>query len=311
MASDAALSAAFESHRAYLLRVAYGTLGSVADAEDVVQEAWLRLARLQDPGVIEDLRAWLTRVVGRLALDALRRARHTREQYVGEWLPEPLVSGGSAAIAGAAARVGPGTGSGPGGGDPVDRVTLDESVTMALLVVLERLSPAERTAFVLHDVFGMPFEDVGDVVGRAPAAVRQLAARARRHVDEARPRHPATREDHRRVVEAFAVACAEGDLDALLATLGEDVVWRSDGGGHVTAMRYPLHGRDRVAKAALGFARRAPQASVPALVNGWPGLVERDSRGILTVMSFTLDDSRIVGIEAVRNPDKLTHVDLL
>ncbi len=298
MADTAALSAAFESHRAHLLRVAYGTLGSVADAEDVVQEAWLRLARLQDPGEIEDLRAWLTRVVGRLALDALRRARARREAYFGEWLPEPVV--GDAAPTGPAAP-----------DDPADRMTLDESVTMALLVVLESLSPAERTAFLLHDVFGMPFEEVGEVVGRAPAAVRQLAARARRHVDAARPRHPATREDHRRVVKAFAVACAEGDLDGLLATLGEDVVWRSDGGGHVSAMRYPLHGRDRVAKAALGFARRAPQASALALVNGWPGLVERDSQGVLMVMSFTVDDHRIVGIESMRNPYKLTHVDLL
>jgi RNA polymerase sigma-70 factor (ECF subfamily) len=298
MADVAELSAAFESHRAHLLRVAYGTLGSVADAEDVVQEAWLRLARLNDPGAVNDLRAWLTRVVGRLALDALRHARRARETYFGEWLPEPVVS--NTATTGAA-----------GPDDPADRVTLDESVTMALLVVLESLSPAERTAFVLHDVFAMPFEEVGEVVGRAPAAVRQLAARARRHVDEARPRHPATREDHRRVVEAFAVACAEGDLDALLTTLGEDVVWRSDGGGHVSAMRYPLHGRARIAKAALGFARRAPQASAPALVNGWPGLVRRDSRGVLTVMSFTVDGGRIVGIESMRNPDKLTHVDLL
>jgi RNA polymerase sigma-70 factor (ECF subfamily) len=298
MADTAALSAAFESHRAHLLRVAYSTLGSVADAEDVVQEAWLRLARLEDPGEIEDLRAWLTRVVGRLALDALRRARSARETYFGEWLPEPVV-GDTAATRTATPD------------DPADRVTLDESVTMALLVVLESLSPAERTAFVLHDVFGMPFEEVGEVVGRAPAAVRQLAARARRHVDEARPRHPATREDHRRVIKAFAVACAEGDLDALLATLGEDVVWRSDGGGHVTAMRYPLHGRDRVAKAALGFHRRTPQASTLALVNGWPGLVERDAQGVLTVMSFTVDGGRIVGIESMRNPEKLTRVDLL
>jgi RNA polymerase sigma-70 factor, ECF subfamily len=298
MADTTALSVAFESHRAHLLRVAYGTLGSVADAEDVVQEAWLRLARLQDPDEIEDLRAWLTRVVGRLALDALRQTRRAREAYFGEWLPEPLV--GHAAPSGSTAP-----------DDPADQVTLDESVTMALLVVLESLSPAERTAFLLHDVFGMPFEQVGEVVGRAPAAVRQLAARARRHVDEARPRHPATPEEHRRVVEAFAVARAEGDLDALLATLGEDVVWRSDGGGHVSAMRYPLRGRDRVAKAALGFARRVPEASAPALVNGWPGLVERDSQGVLTVMSFTVDGGRIVAVESMRNPDKLTHVDLL
>lgn len=183
MADSAALSAAFESQRPHLLRIADGTLGSVADAEDVVQEAWLRLSRLPDPGQIEDLRAWLTRVVGRLALDALRRARRTREQYVCEWLPEPVVH------------------DGVGTADLADRVTLDESATTAPLVVLESLSPAERTAFVLHDVFGMPFEEMGQVVGRTPAAVRQLAARARHHVDAQRPRNPATREHHRRVVE--------------------------------------------------------------------------------------------------------------
>jgi RNA polymerase sigma-70 factor (ECF subfamily) len=288
MADDSELSAAFESHRAHLIHVAYGTLGSVSDAEDVVQEAWLRLARRGNPDEIQDLRAWLTRVVGRLALDSLRRARTARENYVGDWLPEPVVDG-----------------------DAADRVTLDESVTMALLVVLESLSPAERTAFVLHDVFGMPFDDVGEVVGRAPTAVRQLAARARRHVDENRPRHPASREDHRRVVEGFALACADGDLDALLSTLDTDVVWRSDGGGRVTAMRRPLHGRDRVARAALGFMKRPPQAAVIASVNGWPGLVSRTGDGVLTVMSFTIDDRRIVAIETVRNPDKLTRVDIL
>src|SRR5262249_42862504 len=172
------LSSAFEAQRPYLVRLAYGTLGSISDAEDVVQDAWLRLQRVEQPEAIEDLRAWLTRVVGRLALDSLRTARHAREQYVGEWLPEPVVEAWH--------------------GDPADQVSLADSVSMALLVVLERLSPAERTAFVLHDVFDVPFEEVGEIVGRSPDAVRQLATRARRHVTERRLRSRSTAEDHRR-----------------------------------------------------------------------------------------------------------------
>src|SRR5579859_5409561 len=192
MAARAELTAAFEAERGYLVRLAYGTLGSLAEAEDVVQEAWLRLERIDDPAEIVNLRAWLTRVVGRLALDALRSARRAREDYVGEWLPEPIVE--------------------PWRDDVADRVSLDESVSMALLVVLERLTPAQRTAFVLHDIFGVPFEEVAEIVGRTPAAVRQLAARARQDVAAARPRHPTAAAEHRRVVEAFAQACLQGDL---------------------------------------------------------------------------------------------------
>lgn len=295
MAADEQLTAAFAALRPRMLRIAYGTLGSVAEAEDVVQEAWLRLDRLEDPGEIRDLRAWLSRVVGRLALDALRSARNRRETYVGQWLPEPIVSA---------------TGAGEEE-DPSDRVTLDESVTMALLVVLEQLTPAERTAFLLHDVFGMPFDEVGEVVGREAPAVRQLASRARRHVNAATPRQPVSRDEHREVVEAFAAACANGDLEALLRTLDDSVLWRSDGGGRVTAIHYPLSGRARVAKALLGFVRRAPRAVAFPLVNGWPGIVLRDADGVLNVMAFTVDGGVITTIESVRNPEKLGHVELL
>jgi RNA polymerase sigma-70 factor (ECF subfamily) len=288
MAGREDLIAAFDAERAYLVRVAYGTLGSIADAEDVVQEAGVRLLRAPRPDEIDDLRAWLTRVVGRLALDALRRSRRAREEYVGEWLPEPIVEDPVA--------------------DPADRVTLSDSVSMALMVVLERLSPAERTAFVLHDVFGVSFDEIAEIVGRSPAAVRQLAARARRHVTDGRPRYAASAEAQRRVVQAFALACAEGDLVALLATLEDEVIWRSDGGGNVSALRKPLRGRDRVAKALLGFARRAPLGARFALVNGHQGLVLTDADGILTVMSFTLADEKIVAIASIRNPRKLTHV---
>ena len=190
MAGDP-LSEGFERHRAHLLRVAYGTLGSISEAEDVVQDAWVRLQR-QDTNEIRDLRAFLTTTVSRLALDALGSAQRQRERYIGPWLPEPLVATLELA------------------GDPADRVTLDESVSMALLVVLEELTPAERTAFVLHDVFGVTFDEVADVVGRTPQAVRQLASRARRRVQERRPRHDATRNEHLQAVTAFARACTSG-----------------------------------------------------------------------------------------------------
>lgn len=303
------LAAAFEAERPYLRRLAYGTLGSVAEAEDVVQDAWLRLQRA-DSGAIRDLRAWLTTVVGRLALDALDAARTRRERYVGPWLPEPLVeaAGGDAALgpvaAGAATRA--------LGEDPADRVTLAEEVTTALLVVLERLSPAERTAFVLHDVFGLPFQEVAEVVGRTPAAVRQLATRARRHVEDGTPRFPASREEHAGVVAAFAEAWAAGDVDGLLSVLDPDVTFRSDGGGKVVAVLTPQHGADRVARTLAGFARAAARRGGDvrgglADVNGLPGLVLRDG-DVTSVVSLTVDRGRIVAIDVVRNPDKLRHV---
>jgi RNA polymerase sigma-70 factor (ECF subfamily) len=285
----AELTAAFEAHRAHLVRVAYGTLGSVAEAEDVVQEAWLRLQRLEDAGAIRDVRAWLTTVVSRLALDALGSARARRERYVGPWLPEPLVEDLTTP-------------------DPADRVTLDESVSMALMVVLEQLSPAERTAFLLHDVFDLGFEEVAAVVGRTPQAARQLASRARRHVQDGRPRFPASRDEHVEVVGAFAAACSEGDLDALVALLEPDVVWRSDGGGHVTASRKPQRGAAKVARGMLALARRPPRGAYLAQVNGAPGIVMRDGDGVLTVMAFTVAGARITAIDVMRNPEKLRHV---
>lgn len=301
-----ALAAAFERERPYLRRIAYGTLGSLAEADDVVQEAWLRLQRA-DAGQILDLRAWLTTVVGRLALDALSSARSRRERYVGPWLPEPLVerlgaTGEGFAGGGAATR--------SLGEDPADRVTLDESVTTALLVVLERLSPAERSAFVLHDVFGLSFGEVAEVVGRSPAAVRQLASRARRHVDAGTPRFPASRDEHARIVAAFAAAWQAGDVDGLLEVLDPEVVFTSDGGGVVTAARKPIEGSERVLRALLGFARTPRRRELRAsfeLVNGLPGFVTDDGE-VLSVFSCTVDAGRIVAIDVVRNPHKLAHV---
>jgi RNA polymerase sigma-70 factor (ECF subfamily) len=279
-----ALAREFDALRPQLTRVAYGILGSLAEAEDVVQEAWLRLGRT-DRAAIEDLRAWLTTVVGRLALDALGSARARRESYVGEWLPEPVVE------------------------EEGDEPTLDESVSTALLVVLERLSPAERTAFLLHDVFDLPFEKVAAVVGRSPAAVRQLAARARAHVEAGRPRFPAGAEEERRIVEAFALAWQEGDHEALLGLLDPDAVMRSDGGGKVPAAGRPLVGAERIVRALMGFARAAARHGIEpegrlARVNGATGLVIRE-RGATNVYSLTIDAGRITAIDVVRNPDKL------
>ncbi|MGI5170202.1 RNA polymerase sigma factor SigJ [Spirillospora sp. CA-253888] len=282
------LAQRFEAEWSHLLHVAYATLGSMAEAEDCVQEAWLRLRGLPDVGEIRDLRAWLTRTVGRLALDALGSARARRERYVGTWLPEPLV-GDTAA-------------------DPADRVTLDESVSMALLLVMESLSPAERAAFLLHDVFGLPFDEVADVVGRSPAAVRQLASSARRHVAEGRPRFPPTPDQQRQVVTAFATACQHGDLETLTALLDPQVVCRGDGGGKVSALPTEERGAGRVARLLLAFVRGPLHELRIAPVNGAEGLVLRGDDGVLSVVSLTVDGGRITALDVVRNPDKLTSV---
>ena len=260
----------------------------MSEAEDCVQEAWLRL-QAQDPASIRDIGAWLTTTVSRLAYDTLGSARARRERYVGPWLPEPLVES-------------------LGDDDPADRVTLDESVSMALLVVLERLSPAERTAFLLHDVFGLAFEEVAGVVGRTPAAVRQLASRARRHVEDGRPRFPPTPAQQRRLVAAFAEACGGGDMEQLVALLDPDVVWRADGGGKVSAAHPAAAGARNVARWLLALARRPPRSLRMATVNGAPGLVMRDGDGVLTVIAFTIDAGRITALDVMRNPDKLTAV---
>lgn len=288
------LAASFERLRPHLLRVAYGTLGSLSEAEEVVQEAWLRLGRA-NAADIENLRAWLTTVVARLSLDALQAARRQREDYVGQWLPEPLVEDFD-------------------GEQPAERVSLDESVATAMLVVLERLSPAERVAFLLHDVFAMPFEQVAEAVGRSPAAVRQLAVRARRHVEAERPRFPASAEEHQRIVGAFVEACGMGDLERLMEVLDPDVVFRSDGGGHVPSARFPLKGAERVARALLSLERKRQRAGqemrgAPGLVNGQLGFVYYEGKN-LNVLSFTIDNGHIVALDVVRNPEKLRHVQL-
>jgi RNA polymerase sigma-70 factor (ECF subfamily) len=281
------LAGEFEQLRPQMTRVAYGILGSLGEAEDVVQEAWLRLQRA-DVEQIEDLRAWLTTVVGRLALDALGTARRRRENYVGEWLPEPVVE--------------------ELGEDP----TLDEAVSTALLVVLERLSPAERTAFLLHDVFELPFPQVAEAVGRSPAAVRQLAARARAHVESGKPRFPASSEVEDEVAAAFALAWQEGDLEQLLGLLDPDVVLRADGGGRVPTSAKSLRGARRIAQMLVGLSRASVKAGRGgrgrlARVNGATGVVVEEGE-TTSVYSLTLDAGRIVAIDVVRNPEKLGHL---
>lgn len=283
-----------DAERRSLLAVAYRMLGTVTDAEDAVQEAFVRWYRLSgsERDAIANPAAWLTRVVGRICLDMLGSARARREQYVGEWLPEPVP-----AQSPVAASVGV---------DPLDQVTLDDSVSTALLIVLESLTPAERVAFVLHDVFGVPFAEIAQTVGRSPDAVRQLASQARRRVRERRPRQ-AGRDEHDAVAQAFAAATATGDLAALIAVLDPAVVAYADGGGKVSSARRPVRGADRVARFLLGLPRLQPGAAIsPTLTgDGLAFLVTVDGRAD-AVISVAVAAGLVTDVYIVRNPDKLT-----
>ncbi|OHV45162.1 RNA polymerase sigma factor SigJ [Pseudofrankia sp. BMG5.36] len=316
----AELAAAFEAERGYLRGLAYRILGSFADAEDVVQEAWLRLARADvEP---DDLRAWLTVVVGRLCLDELRSARARRESYIGPWLPEPLAEvGGLDAVAvyaaGTAGAVGAAAQRAAAASLPdpaADRVTLAESVSMAMLVVMETLTPAERTALVLHDVFGYGFDEVAEITGRTPAASRQLASRARRHVRSRGARFDPDPAHGWRVAEAFQRAADGGDLAALVELLDPDVVLRSDGGGVAQAARRPIVGAEKVARFLLGIlvkAARDPAGArmiVPAEVNGGPGFLGYLGGELTDVVALTTANGRVRAIDLVANPAKLHHL---
>ncbi|CAM5493298.1 RNA polymerase sigma factor SigJ [Streptomyces abikoensis] len=281
----------FEKHRPQLWAVAYRLTGSVADTEDALQEAWLRWQLLPAEEAANPA-AYLTTVVSRICLDQLGSARSRRETYVGPWLPEPVV------------------GAVPG---PEDRVTLDESIGLALLTVLEKLTPAERTAFILHDVFSVPFTEIAEIVGRTPASVRQLASRARKRVRAESPRCSVDRAAHRRTVDAFLAAVMNGDFESLLSVLDPDVVWRSDGGGIVSAARRPVCGSENVARFAQGIGRRFDPLSMRVVVrdvNGAPGIVSVDlAHGRVMVFAFTVHEGRIAEVYAVANPEKLRHVD--
>lgn len=291
---DTELVAAVAGERRHLLALAYRMLGTLADAEEAVQETYVRWYRMDpvDRAAVVSPRAWLTRVAGRICLDMLGSARARRERYVGEWLPEPLP--GAVPLAGAPAP------------DPADRVTLDESVGSALLVVLEQLTPAERVAFVLHDVFGTPFDEIAEAVGRTPAATRQLASSARRKVQAHRALGTAPAELEG-VTRAFAAAAAGGDLGALVALLDPRVELRSDGGGHVSAARRPVVGADHVARFLLGIAAKNPWLRLEhaASVDG-PVLLFRDGEGAVRgVLSLGVAGGAVAHVWIVMNPEKL------
>ncbi|MET9455295.1 RNA polymerase sigma factor SigJ [Streptomyces canus] len=289
--SDPALSAIM-SERRRLLHLAYRLLGSLADAEDVVQETYARWYAMppEQQAAIRSPGGWLTTVAGRICLDVLGSARARRERYVGEWLPEPVPD--SAEWTGTPA-------------DPADRVTLDESVGMAFLVLLESMTPAERVAFVLHDVFRYPFADVAEIVGRTPAACRQLAVSARRRVREARPTTTSTA-GHAGVVRDFKEAWQAKDIGALVQLLDPNAVATSDGGGLVTALPVPLHGGEPIARFLAGLVTGAPGlALVERTVNGRPGLVVQVDDTVQAVLALDVEDDRVTRIWAVRNPEKL------
>jgi RNA polymerase sigma factor (sigma-70 family) len=287
---------AIVSERRQLMNLSYRLLGSVADAEDVVQETYARWYAMsgRERQAIESPGGWLTTVASRICLDMLGSARARRERYVGEWIPEPVpaptewMSGKSGASA-----------------DPADRVTLDESINMAFLVVLESMTPAERVAFILHDVFRYPFADVAEVVGRTPAACRQLATSARRRIRASEAVKPPTTEQAD-IVKDFKRAWEAKDITALIGLLDPDATATADGGGLAKAHLRPIEGGEQVARAYVDIASGAPGMTlIECTVNGQPGLVAQVDGVIVTVFAFDIAGDRIKRIWAVRNPEKL------
>jgi RNA polymerase sigma factor (sigma-70 family) len=285
------------NERRQLINLAYRMLGSLADAEDAVQETYARWYALppEQRDAIEVPVAWLTKVASRICLDVLGSARVRRERYVGEWIPEPLpeptewINGRPA---GAFA-------------DPADRVTLDESVNMAFLVVLESMTPAERVAFILHDVFRYPFAEVADIVGRTPAACRQLATSARRRLRPAQE-PPTPTAQQAGLVREFKQAWETKDIEALIGLLDPEATATTDGGGLVAALVHPLVGSEEIARAWVNLGRRTPGIAIlERTVNGQPGLVVQQDGVIVTVLAFDIAGDRIKHIWAVRNPEKL------
>jgi RNA polymerase sigma factor (sigma-70 family) len=286
--SRALLAREFDRHRPYLRSVAYRMLGSVTEAEDALQESWLRLDR-NPPNHAADLRPWLTTVVGRICLDMLRERRSRREDYAGSWLPEPLVIGDES---------------------PEDQAVLADSVGLALLVVLEALTPAERLAFVLHDVFGVPFEEIATVVDRSPSAARQLASRARRQVRAAKTEPDADLAVQERVVDAFLKAAREGDFEALLKLLDPDVVLRTDGGGRGPLARPPVFGRTDVVAVLRSQAQGFAPLGRPAVVNGGPGVIVGPPGKVVAVVGFTIAGGLIHEIDIIGDRAKLRRLEL-
>jgi RNA polymerase sigma-70 factor, ECF subfamily len=282
------LAQEFEQHRPHLRRVAYQMLGTLDESEDAVQEAWLRLNRAGG-GAVENLGGWLTTVVARVCLDVLRARRASREDSADAWLPDPIVS------------VDP-------EGDPEQEALLADSVGLALLVVLETLTPAERLAFVLHDMFAVPFDEIAEIVDRSPQATRQLASRARRRVRGARPTPDANLAEQRKVVDAFLAAARQGNFEGLIAVLDPEVVLRTD---HAPPRGAPgeVRGAKTVAGQALRFAQLGKFAE-PALVNGAPGFFVAPKGRLVAVMACIVVGGRITEIDIVADPEKLSRIDL-
>jgi len=276
----------FETHRARLLRIAYRMLGSRSEAEDVVQNAWLRWVAADRKGVAAPY-PFLARVVTRLCLDEMKSARARRETYVGAWLPEPLV-------------------------ETEEDGPEEDHLTLTLMMALERLSPLERAAFLLHDVFGVPLGEVAYTLDREATAVRQLAVRARRNVQAARPRFPVEREEGERIARAFFAASTSGDTATLRTLLAENAVLRSDGGGKVLAFINPVTGLDRLLRLYEAVCRKWgegwAQMLEPAWIDGLPGYVSRERGDVLQTTALAIEDGRISAIYITRNPDKLRHV---
>jgi RNA polymerase sigma-70 factor (TIGR02957 family) len=280
----------FLTHRGLLFTVAYEMLGSAADAEDVVQETWLRWAAVDEAArnQVRDPRAYLVRTVTRQALNRLRTLARQREDYVGEWLPEPLLTSP----------------------DVAEDVELAESVSIAMLTVLETLGPAERAVFVLREVFDVPYDEIAEAVGRSSAAVRQIANRARRHVAARRPRMAVSRAEQQQVVERFVAALTTGNVQGLLDVLAPDVVMVADGGGLAPAIRHPVEGRERAATLLSRFARFAPRAAVGTLLLNGAVAARIDPGGELdTAITFVIEDGRIARVYAIRNPRKLGRLE--
>jgi RNA polymerase sigma-70 factor (ECF subfamily) len=288
MTDTSLLTEEFEANRPHLRAVAYRMLGSLPEADDAVQEAWLRLQRSEPDGLTNPA-GWLTTVVGRICLDMLRARNARREEYLGTWMPEPVVTIEAE-------------------GDPEQQALLADSVGLALLVVLETLTPAERLAFVLHDMFDVPFDEVAPIVGRTPQATRQLASRARRRVRGMTPAPDADLAAQRRVVDAFLAASRAGDFDALVEVLAPDAVFRVDSGGAAPISRAPVTGAAAVARQVLSRGTPFAPLARPAIVNGTAGVVVRSRGGLRAVAGFSVVAGRIATIDLITDVAKLRRL---
>jgi RNA polymerase sigma-70 factor (ECF subfamily) len=290
-ANDKALTELFQRERRRLFAIAYRMLGSVGDAEDVVQETFLRYQRSTTADAVREPRALLTTIATRLAIDQLKSSRRQREAYVGPWLPEPLLADEP---------------------DAADRAEMADSLSMAFLVVLESLSPVERAVFLLREAFDYDYDTIAGIVARTPENCRQIALRARQHVDARRPRFEPSPHARDELARRFFAACQDGDTEALLELLAADCVLYGDGGGRAPAARAPIHGRERAARALIGLARSGNRIGVRhelVTINGQPGarFVARDGR-LVNVVALDIADGHIQAVRSVVNPDKLHHL---